>query len=116
MGERKIVEKENLRDEEIKRINQEFLLNDYEKRFNIKLQDVLIALIGVDNAHVENNLQNEELRKFYQKKAHIRTYNFLDSEDNQFSKAKRLKDFKKSVRFSLNAGNYGEDLNKDTNI
>jgi hypothetical protein len=39
-----------LKQKELKRINKEFLINDYKRRFNVSQETVISAIIGEDNA------------------------------------------------------------------
>jgi hypothetical protein len=47
---------------EMNRINKEFYTNEYERRFNITQEDVISALIGVDNTPNELIRQRREQR------------------------------------------------------
>ncbi len=65
--EKKRIEKEILKNKEMKRINKEFLMYDYERRFNVKQIDLLNALVGTENAHIEISRQIKEQKDFFQK-------------------------------------------------
>ncbi len=44
-----------MKENEINRINREFLFNDYERRFQIKLEDVVSVIVGEENIPTELN-------------------------------------------------------------
>ena len=46
----------------IENINKEFLFNDYERRFNIKLEELLLALVGEESLNSEIAKQNKMKR------------------------------------------------------
>ena len=48
----------------IENINKEFLFNDYERRFNIKLEELLLALVGEESLNSEIAKQNKMKRVF----------------------------------------------------
>ena len=50
----------NLRTNELKRINKEFLINDYTRRFKITQESVISALIGEDLTESEYNILKKE--------------------------------------------------------
>ena len=50
---------------ELQRINSEFLMNDYERRFNITQEEVLSALIGEDLTPIEYHRQLREQKVTY---------------------------------------------------
>jgi hypothetical protein len=52
----------NLKKVEMDRIFKEFLLHDYERRFNVKKETVIAALIGEDSIMVELSRQSREKR------------------------------------------------------
>ena len=39
-----------MKQKELKRINKDFLINDYKRRFNVSQETVISAIIGEDNA------------------------------------------------------------------
>ena len=53
-------EMHNLRTNELKRINKEFLINDYTRRFKITQESVISALIGEDLTESEYNILKKE--------------------------------------------------------
>jgi len=86
--EKKRNEKEILKNKEMKRINKEFLMYDYERRFNVKQIDLLNALVGTENAHIEISRQIKEQKDFFQKISVCKTFNFLDTDDKILKKIK----------------------------
>lgn len=44
---------ERLRSKELQRINKEFLINDYQRRFNVTQEEVISAIVGEDNTMKE---------------------------------------------------------------
>ena len=48
----------------LEKINKEFLFNDYERRFNIKLEELLLALVGEESLNSEIAKQNKMKRVF----------------------------------------------------
>ena len=42
-----------MKNNELKRINKEFLINDYNRRFNVNQETVLSAIMGEDTASTE---------------------------------------------------------------
>ncbi len=48
----------HLKNEELERISKEFLMNDYERRFCITLDQVISAIIGEDQTATEFAHQN----------------------------------------------------------
>jgi hypothetical protein len=40
---------ESLKSKELKRINKEFLTNNYQRRYNITQEEVISAIVGEDN-------------------------------------------------------------------
>ena len=88
-------EMENIKMREMLRINKEFLMFDYERRFNVKKLKLLTALVGIENAHVEFGKQNKEQREFFHKKSICRTFNFIEIGENILSmSASKRNDFK----------------------
>jgi hypothetical protein len=87
--EKKRIEKEILKNKEMKRINKEFLMYDYERRFNVKQIDLLNALVGTENAHIEISRQIKEQKDFFQKISVCKTFNFLDTDDKILKKIKK---------------------------
>ncbi len=76
---------EDKKTKELKRINNEFLLNDYERRYNVKEEEVISALIGEDlTASWYNKLLREQrvnsiIKKEVLKKTNsCRTFNFIE--------------------------------------
>ena len=53
-------EMHNLRTNELNRINKEFLINDYTRRFKITQESVISALIGEDLTESEYNILKKE--------------------------------------------------------
>ena len=78
ISEIKKKEMENIKNREMSRINKEFLVYDYERRFNVKKQKVLSALVGVENSHIEFAKQYKEQREFFLKKSICKTFNFIE--------------------------------------
>jgi len=69
---------EDKKTKELKRINNEFLLNDYERRFNVKEEDVISALIGEDLTASWYNKLLREQREVLKKTNSCRTFNFIE--------------------------------------
>ena len=42
----------------LEKINKEFLFNEYERRFNIKLEQLLLAIVGEESLNSEMAKQN----------------------------------------------------------
>lgn len=80
-----------LRREELNRIGKEFLMNDYQRRFNTSLELVISAIAGEDNKNGELLKQQREEKVFkliynfqiyFEKLKMVQNYN-LFSEDLQ---------------------------------
>jgi len=78
--------KELLKNREMVRINREFLLGEYERRYKVAQIKVLTALVGIENAHTEFAKQNKEQKEFHQKLTICKTFNFLEINGNKISK------------------------------
>jgi len=76
---------EDKKTKELKRINNEFLLNDYERRFNVTEEEVISALIGEDlTANWFNKLLREQrvnstiMKEVLKKTNSCRTFNLME--------------------------------------
>jgi hypothetical protein len=47
----------NLKRKELERINKEFLVNNYERRYGVKLEDIVSVIVGED--HVKNEMERQ---------------------------------------------------------
>ena len=63
---------------ELNRINKEFLLNDYKRRFGISEETIVSAIIGEDLAGTEFLRLMREQKSYYKSVKFCRTYNFLE--------------------------------------
>jgi len=68
---------ETLKSNELIRIINEFIHNDYQRRFNVKLETVVAAIIGEDNLINEMPKLKEIQKEFLEKKRFIQTYYVL---------------------------------------
>lgn len=68
-----------LKQKELNRISKEFYQNDYERRFNVKQEIVISALIGEDNTMAELFKQRKEKRNFISKLEDVKMYNMFSS-------------------------------------
>ena len=55
----------NLKINELNRINKEFLLNDYERRFEVNLEKIISVLMGEEFISKEFSLKLTKQRVFY---------------------------------------------------
>jgi len=72
---------------ELDRINKEYLINDYERRFKVPHEVIISALIGEDNTSNEYARQKREQKKYFQEIENIRTYNLLESTTKKLNKS-----------------------------
>jgi hypothetical protein len=47
----------NLKRKELERINKEFLVNNYERRYGVKLEEIVSVIVGED--HVKNEMERQ---------------------------------------------------------
>jgi len=64
---------------ELERVLKEFLMNDYERRFQITLDQVISALIGEDQTATEFANQSRLQKAFYQSIKTCKTFNFIEN-------------------------------------
>jgi hypothetical protein len=47
----------NLKRKELERINREFLVNSYERRYGVKLENIVAVIVGED--YVKNEMERQ---------------------------------------------------------
>lgn len=73
---------EKLKDNEIKRISREFLINDYERRFKVDIERVLSSIVGHNNIVSEMKKIHKERNLYYEKLKLCRNYDNFNSNFN----------------------------------
>jgi len=68
---------ETLRNSELKRINREFLANDYHRRFSITQEDVISTLVGEDGVTQEFNKMMREGKVYFEQLKSCRSYSVI---------------------------------------
>jgi len=71
-------EMEEMKKNELIRINNEYLMNDYERRFGVSLDIVISVIIGKECAFEEYTKQLREQKNFIQKRNFCKTFNFME--------------------------------------
>ena len=80
--------------EQVKRIYLEFKKNNYGKRFNVELHEVISALIGEDHAYAEIVKMKRDYKDTLNKMKNIKTFNFLDKNNENYKDVKKVGTFK----------------------
>jgi len=98
----RLIEKdiENLKNNELKRINKEFLYNEYERRFNIKYNYLISSLFGLNNNDEVLSLNREKNNLF----ENLKKIKFCSS----FKNEKTKKSFLEFNKFKINNLNVNE--------
>jgi hypothetical protein len=69
---------------EMDRINKEFYMNNYERRFAVSQKNVISALIGEDNTINEYSRQRREYKKYRKDLENIKLFNMLEKTNRDF--------------------------------
>ena len=66
----------NLKKNEIHRLFKEFVENDYENKYHVKIDDVLAALLGEHNKNIEINKYSKYKKDYFDELKNIRFYQY----------------------------------------
>ena len=66
----------NLKKNEIYRLFKEFVENDYENKYHVKIDDVLAALLGEHNKNIEINKYSKYKKDYFDELKNIRFYQY----------------------------------------
>ena len=66
----------NLKKNEIHRLFKEFVENDYENKYHVKIGDVLAALLGEHNKNIEINKYSKYKKDYFDELKNIRFYQY----------------------------------------
>ena len=66
----------NLKKNEIHRLFKEFVENDYEKKYHVKIDNVLAALFGEHSKNIEVNKYNKYKKDYFDELKNIRFYQY----------------------------------------
>jgi len=68
---------------ELKRINREFLTNDYERRFKVNQETIISAIVGDDFVSSEYSRQVRDQKNYFKSIKLCKTFNFLETIGNK---------------------------------
>ena len=73
---------ENMKNNEIKRIFKEYIVNDYQNRYHVSVDIVLAALLGEHTKNIEVNKFAKFKREYYEAIKHLRFYEYGKKNDS----------------------------------
>lgn len=74
---------DQIKKKEIERINREYLVNDYERRYGVPIMAIISVIIGEDHLESEMNGVDKEKASFMKTLKSIRNYNLLKIKEYQ---------------------------------
>jgi len=72
---------------ELERINKEFITNDYERRFNIKLVEIIRAIVGEELTLSELQKLSKIKKDYFKDVEKCKTFDFLSDISKKTSKS-----------------------------
>ena len=76
------LEIDNLKNQEIKRIFKEFIVNDYQNKYHVSVDIVLAALLGEHCKNIENNKYAKFKREYFEAIKNLRFYEYGKNKDS----------------------------------